>query len=146
MKEGSMIQAACRILEENGKEMSFADLWSAVRHDLDIDDVEANARIGFFYTDLSMNGLVVALTDNVWDLRKRHTYDKVHIDVKDVYTEVEQSSGDEFDQQDDDEYNRFTGTLVEEENSEENDSEENPSKEEDGADYLGLKKEPIPEY
>ena len=38
-----------------------------------------------------MSGKFVTLTDNTWDLRSRHTYAKVHIDVNDVYTEVEES-------------------------------------------------------
>ena len=139
MKDGSMIEAACRILEKNGKEMPFADLWTAVRSELEMDDVEASARIGFFYTDLSMNGQVVALGDNTWDLRKRQKYDKVHVDIQDVYSEVEQSSGDEYDRKDEEEYNRFTqgGTLEEPLNDEEGGDNGNKD-DEDG--YLDMPK------
>ena len=31
----------------------------------------------------------MTLTDNFWDLRSNHTFDKVHFDMNDVYTDVE---------------------------------------------------------
>ena len=86
MKEGSMLEAAERALIAEGKELKFADLWGKVKADLEITPEEEEHRIGRFYTDLSMSGRFVVLGENVWDLRTRHTYDKVHIDVNDVYS------------------------------------------------------------
>lgn len=42
-----------------------------------------------------MDGRFVNLGDNTWDLRKNNTYDKVHIDINDVYSDVEMTDNDE---------------------------------------------------
>ena len=147
MKEGSMIEAACRILERNGEQMTFADLWSAVRADLEMDDVEANARIGFFYTDLSMNGQVIPLGNNTWDLRKRHKHEKASVDIQAVYSEVDQSSDDEYDRKDEEEYNRFTqgGTIEETPVTDDSEDGDNPRKDDDDG-YLDLGKKESSDY
>ena len=36
-----------------------------------------------------LDGSFVTLGENLWDLRSSHTFDKVHIDMKDVYSDVE---------------------------------------------------------
>ena len=104
MKEGSMLEAAFRALDAAGKEMTFAELWAKVKTELEIDDVEEAQRIGRFYTDLSMSGQFVVLGGNVWDLRTRHTYDKVHIDVNDVYSDVEERDNDSVEEAEEAEY------------------------------------------
>ena len=104
MKEGSMLDAANRALIAEGKEMTFAELWAKVKTELEIDDVEEAQRIGRFYTDLSMSGQFVVLGGNVWDLRTRHTYDKVHIDVNDVYSDVEERDNDSVEEAEEAEY------------------------------------------
>jgi DNA-directed RNA polymerase subunit delta len=107
MKEGSMLDAAERVLTAEGKEMKFVDLWGQVKADLDISAEEESQRIGRFYTDLSMSGRFVVLGENVWDLRSRHTYDKVHIDVNDVYTDVDERDTDAVDEAEEAAYNEY---------------------------------------
>jgi DNA-directed RNA polymerase subunit delta len=38
---------------------------------------------------LCVDGRFVTLGNNTWDLRTRHTFDKVHIDMNEIYNEEE---------------------------------------------------------
>jgi DNA-directed RNA polymerase subunit delta len=140
MKEGSMLDSALHILEAEGKEMKFADLWAKVKEDLEISPEEENQRIGRFYTDLSLSGTFVVLCENTWDLRVRHTYDKVHIDVNDVYSDVDERDTDAVDAAEEAEYNEYVrgdaGPIGEdEEQSDEESSDSRPR--ESAAELLG---------
>ena len=147
MKQGSMIDEAYLILKEEGKELPFATLWARVREKLDINDEEAAERIGFFYSDLSLSGKIVPLSNNNWDLRSRHLYEAVHIDVKDIYVEVEESDGDSVDEEENKAYDQSVEGFVASSDDLEDlaESEENP-KPEDASELLGIKKETLPEY
>ena len=140
MKEGSMLDSALHILEAEGKEMKFADLWAKVKEDLEISPEEENQRIGRFYIDLSLSGTFVVLGENTWDLRVRHTYDKVHIDVNDVYSDVDERDTDAVDAAEEAEYNEYVrgdaGPIGEdEEQSDEESSDSRPR--ESAAELLG---------
>ena len=67
--------------------MNFADLYGEVATVLEMSQEEKDERIGAFYSGLSFDGRFVELTNNTWDLRANHTYEKVHIDASDVYSE-----------------------------------------------------------
>lgn len=134
----SMIEAAVSVLKDNGEAMKFADLWKAVTTRLDIPEEESASRIGRFYTDLSFCGTVVVLGDNVWDLRARHKYDAVHIDVADVYTEINDNTDlDQTDLQENAEYDQSVQGIVtsidEEEIEDEEGNEAGQNRERDAA-------------
>ena len=135
-----MLEAAKRVLDTEGKELKFADLWGKVKAELEINDEEEAQRIGRFYTDLSMSGTFVVLGENVWDLRSRHTYDKVHIDVNDVYSDVEERDTDAVDEAEEAEYNEYVGNVTVEsdrpESSDDEDGEQKPR--ENVAELLGM--------
>lgn len=101
----SMLDVAYEIMSSHKKETTFKDLYDAIAKELSMDDQEKMGHLGEFYTELTLDGRFVALTDNVWDLRARHTYDKVHIDVNDVYSDVEEGDEDEEDAEEEKEYN-----------------------------------------
>ena len=146
MKQGSMIEEAYLILKEEGKELPFATLWARVREKLDINDEEAAERVGFFYSDLTLSGKIVALSNNNWDLRSRHKYEAVHIDVKDIYVDVEESDGDSVDEEENKAYDQSVEGFVATDDGEDlGESEETP-KPEDASELLGIKKETLPEY
>ncbi len=86
-KDKCMLDEAYDIVTENGQAISFRELVDKVAANLEMTNEEKLARLGAFYTDLSLDGRFVALTDNTWDLRLRHTYDKVHINVNEVYSD-----------------------------------------------------------
>ncbi len=141
MKEGSMLEAAYRILLANGTDMKFPDLWAKIKEELDISAEEEKQRIGRFYTDLSLSGQFVVVVDNRWDLRSRHTYDKVHIDIGAVYSEVEESDNDVVDQAEEEEYNAsIRGGVVpsDEGGSEGEEDESQPKPEANASELLGM--------
>lgn len=108
----SMIEEAKDLLEKAGEPMSFRAIWSQIKTNLEIPDEKEADLIGGFYTDLSMDGDFVVLGDNVWDLRKRQKYEKVHIDVADVYQDVEESDGDAIDEAEEAEYNQSVNGAI----------------------------------
>ncbi|MEG0284281.1 MAG: DNA-directed RNA polymerase subunit delta, partial [Erysipelotrichales bacterium] len=68
------------------KSVYFHDLWVEVANIAKLTKEEADESISIFYTDLALDGRFITLGDNVWDLRERHSFDKVHIDMNDIYT------------------------------------------------------------
>ena len=96
-KNISSLQCAYDYLVECGGERTFAEIWSHVVETLEIENPEN--RISAFYTNLTLDGRFVTLGENVWDLRVRQKFEKVHIDMKDVYAEEEI----EFEESDEDE-------------------------------------------
>ena len=91
----SMIDTAYEIIEEAGKAIPFNNLLVAVGNALGIDDEEELLkRAGFFYTDLTLDGRLIILPNNFWDLKSRHASSDYHIDMNEVYT-TEESEDDE---------------------------------------------------
>lgn len=109
----SMIDAAIALLEEAGHELPFNELWKQVIERLEISEDQAASLIGRFYTDLSFSSKVAVLKDNFWDLANRHKYDEIHMDVTEYYSEVEDQSGrDDTDIQEDSEYDQSVQGVV----------------------------------
>jgi len=144
MAELSMLEIAYNVLSKSKKELAFIDLWKEVVKEDGLNDEQQKARLGRFYTDLSLDGRFVALTDNTWDLRTRHKYEQVHIDVQDVYSDVEEGDEDEEDAEEEKEYNASVeGKAVPQDEEPAADVEGVEPKVEtaDAAVLLGLKKE-----
>ena len=95
----SMLDVAYEIACENNGPISFKDLVSEVDSRLAMNEEELNKRISRFYTNLSLDGRFVTLGENVWDLRNRHTFDKVKIDMKDVYKDPDEDEDNQDDVQ-----------------------------------------------
>ena len=71
-----------------------------------LSEEEAAKKAGQFFTNMMLDGRFVTLGENEWDLRERHTFDKVHIDMRDVYSDV-QTSDDDFEEvEEDEQYNK----------------------------------------
>ena len=76
--------------------MSFYDLWDKVVEKMQFaSEDEANQLISYFYTNLTIDGRFVNVGDNKWDLRERVPYDKVHIDMNEIYQEDEDEEEDD---------------------------------------------------
>ena len=131
-KNISMLDVALKILTDAKTSLPFRELYDKIAEELKMTDSEKKENIGIFYTYLTLDGHFVALTDNHWDLRSRHTFDKVHIDVRDVYSEVNTESGDEEDKDEQKEYDAsMEGMAVEDEYDSENDEEKHNDYDED---------------
>ena len=91
----SKTDIAYRLMSKRKKERSFYDLWEDVKAELvklygeeSIENIDED--ISFFYTNLTLDGRFVNVGDNKWNLRERVTFDKVHIDMIDIYVEDEE--------------------------------------------------------
>ena len=90
-KNESMVDVAYSVLKEGNKQYSFKELFEEVATKLEFSDEEKINRISKFYTNLSLDGRFVTVGNNEWDLRENQTYDKVHIDMNDVYSDLDES-------------------------------------------------------
>ncbi|MGI6378145.1 DNA-directed RNA polymerase subunit delta [bacterium] len=117
INEKSMIQIAYEILKKKKKPLAFNKLWEEVCKAAKIEKSAIEELISSFYTDLTLDGRIVTLGENVWDLRERNTYDKVHIDMNEVYAIDEEEEKDE-----DDEKELGEEEIDEEEEEEDEDS------------------------
>lgn len=100
MTSKSMVEAAFDQLQKSKEPIAYKDLYAGVANALKFDEAQTRANISKLYTFLSLDGRFVTLTDNYWDLRVRHTFDKVHIDMNDVYSDVEAEDSVDEDEED----------------------------------------------
>lgn len=103
MASKSMIDTAYDVVSGGDKEMTFSDILLAVGKKLGLTEDELVKKAGNFYTDLSLDGRFVTLGDNLWDLRSRHKYEQVHIDMNDVYSEEDEKVSELGEEGDDEE-------------------------------------------
>ena len=79
-----------------------------------------------------LDGRFVTLGENQWDLRVRHKYESVHIDMSEVYSDVETYDEDSEEEEEEAEYN--SAFEDEDKNKDDDlgsDSEENEEEKED---------------
>ena len=84
----SLLELAEKYLEEHPGGVVFSDLWEYITKEAGLTEEEARTKIARFYTNFMLDGRFVTLGENIWELRSRLTFDKVHIDMKDVYNDV----------------------------------------------------------
>lgn len=118
-----MLDVAYNFINESGKEVAFKDLWENVVSTLQFSEEEAMAKLSKFYSSLMIDGRFVTLGENTWDLRSRHKYEKVHIDMNEVYRDADEAV--ERDDDEDDLKDLDTNEPSEEENEEEKEKEDN---------------------
>ena len=131
----SLLDYAYDFVSHSKGQVSFKDLWAYVVKEAGLDEEAAAKKVSSFYTNLMLDGRFVTLGENMWDLRARHTFDKVHIDMKDVYSDVE-ASDDDDDEEDEEEkeYNKAFEEPKEDEgefSDEEGEESEDEEKEEE---------------
>lgn len=80
----SMTEIAFEILSDQEKERSFNELWQIVSAELQFSEEQKVNKIAPFYSALTLDTRFIALKDNMWDLRKRHTYNEAHIDISTI--------------------------------------------------------------
>ena len=65
------------LLEESKKSINTADLFKKIIELLELPKSSFDAKIGDYYTSLATDKRFILLEDGTWDLRSRHTSDKV---------------------------------------------------------------------
>ena len=83
----------------------FQDIWSYCVKEAGLTAEEAAQKVSRFYTNLMLDGRFVTLGENQWDLRSRHKYETVHIDMSEVYSDVETYDEDSEEEEEEAEYN-----------------------------------------
>ena len=101
----SKTDIAYRLMLKKKKERNFYDLWEEVKAELakvaapeELENIEED--ISFFYTNLTLDGRFVCVGENKWNLRERVTFDKVHIDMNEIYAEEEEIISEDEDSKD----------------------------------------------
>ena len=102
----SLIEIAYEFIESQKNPVPFAKIWEYVKAEAGLSEEEAAKKAGQFFTNMMLDGRFVTLGENEWDLRSRHTFDKVHIDMRDVYSDVETVDDDTEELEDEKEYNQ----------------------------------------
>ena len=95
MLNKSMLDIAYDIITAKNAPIAFKEMWEQIVKIQGLNEEDARKKISRFYTNLSLDGRFVTLGENMWDLRAHHTFDKVHIDMNDVYRDVETISDDD---------------------------------------------------
>lgn len=108
--EKSLLDYAFDFISSQKEPTPFDKIWENVVAAAGLSEEEAKARVSRFYTNLMLDGRFVTLGENLWDLRSSHTFDKVHIDMKDVYSDVEANEDDDEEELEEErEYNEGFG-------------------------------------
>lgn len=121
----SLIEHAYEFVSKHKESVNFKEIWEYVKKEAGLTEEQANAKVGQFFTNMMLDGRFITLGENEWDLRERHVFDKVHIDMRDVYSDV-QTSDDDVEEKDEEEeeYNKAfeeDGTSDSDEDIEEKD-------------------------
>ena len=128
----SLLDYAFDCISQSKEPVNFKDLWAYVVKESGMDEELAARKISSFYTNLMLDGRFVTLGENNWDLRTRHSFDKVHIDMKDVYATVDEEEASEDDEDEDEkEYNKAFEEPKEEEDEESEEEESEGSENEE---------------
>ena len=90
MFKRSMIEVASEILTNKKGSLSFNELWKKTSSMLEMSEEEKQEYVSRFYTDLSIDSRFVLLEDNFWDLRENHEFSKIHIDMNEAYSELDE--------------------------------------------------------
>ena len=85
-----------------------ADKAAIIAQSNENDKEEKNEKESLFYTNITLDGRFITVGENNWDLRSRHKFDEVHIDMNDIYTDEDEESEeveDDVDSTIEDDYN-----------------------------------------
>ena len=129
MFKRSMVEVGYELLLKKQSPQKFSKLWSETSEILGLDASEVENYISDFYTNLTLDERFVLLEDNTWDLRERQSFDKVHIDMNDIYSEIDEEEKElkEDEEVEDEEYSEYS----EEEEKEIKDDDEDEEEEEE---------------
>ena len=126
MFKRSMVEVGYELLLKKQSPQKFSKLWSETSEILGLDASEVENYISDFYTNLTLDERFVLLEDNTWDLRERQSFDKVHIDMNDIYTEIDEEEKElkEDEEVEDEEFEEYVEETEKEKVEDEEEEEE----------------------
>ena len=101
----SLLDYAYDYVSSKSEQSKFQDIWAYCVKEAGLSEEEASQKVSRFYTNLMLDGRFVTLGENEWDLRVRHKFEKVHIDMSEVYSDVEATDEDSEEEEEEAEYN-----------------------------------------
>ena len=101
----SLLDYAYDYVSGQSQQSKFEDIWAYCVEQAGLSKEEADNKVSRFYTNLMLDGRFVTLGENEWDLRIRHKFEKVHIDMSEVYADVETYDEDVEEEEEEAEYN-----------------------------------------
>ena len=119
----SLLDLAYDYVKEAKEPVPFNVLWAHVCEEAGISSEVANAKVGQFYTNLTLDARLVVLKNNLIDLKTRHESKEYIIDMKDAYTEAEIEDTGEDDEAAEEERSLSGEEKVEETNEYESEEE-----------------------
>ena len=109
------VEIGCRYLKENKVTLKTPDLFRKVCDLLGFSDSQYAAKIGGFYTSLTMDKRFIVLDNNEWDLRENHSVELVidddEVDVVEDDSDMEEVVEEEIDETNEDELDDDTDDL-----------------------------------
>lgn len=93
----SMVDVAYDLMSKKKKAINFYKLWQEVCEIKGLSDEDSEEKESLFYTNLTLDGRFITTGENNWDLRTRHKFSEVHIDMNDIYADEEESEEPEED-------------------------------------------------
>ena len=135
MNEKSLLDYGFDVLSASKDPVKFIDLFNKALElsGLELNEAELKIRMSKFYTQLSLDGRFITLTDNYWDLRSRHVFEQVHLDMIDAYSDED----DDIDEEEEELLRQELGEQEEESEEEDTDLDfdkpvKNPDDEDEG--------------
>ena len=127
----SLLDHAYDYVSGQNQPSKFQDIWAYCVKEAGLTPEEAAQKASRFYTNLMLDGRFVTLGENQWDLRVRHKYESVHIDMSEVYSDVETYDEDSEEEEEEAEYNAAFEEDKKNKDVDDVDEEENEEEEED---------------
>lgn len=103
INQNSMLDIAYELMLKKKKAADFYKLYEEVCEIKGYNVEEADDHQSLFYTNITLDGRFITVGENQWDLRSRHKFENVHIDMNDIYADEEVDVLDEDLESEDDE-------------------------------------------
>ena len=94
-RQSSMVDVAFDLMTKKKKPVDFYKLWQEVSEIKGFDEERKGENESLFYTNITLDGRFITVGENRWDLRSRHKFDEVHIDMNDIYADDEDDSSED---------------------------------------------------
>ena len=101
----SLLDLAYDYVSGQSQQSKFEDIWAYCVKEAGLTKEEADNKVSRFYTNLMLDGRFVTLGENEWDLRVRHKFENVHIDMSEGYADVDTYDEDSEEEEEEAEYN-----------------------------------------
>lgn len=131
----SLLDHAYDYVSGQNQPSKFQDIWAYCVKEAGLTTEEAAQKVSRFYTNLMLDGRFVTLGENQWDLRVRHKYESVHIDMSEVYSDVETYDEDSEEEEEEAEYNAAFEEDKKDKDADDSDDEEESEEEEESNEF-----------